>query len=167
VSIKSKIQALITAANTKTGESDATLTDAVQTLVDGYGGGGSDISPFKFVKGTITPSANSIDLTFPCGDITAVLYFAARVVDYETYISADNNGMGLGLTHCNWCRYFNRTWLNSVYGHALSVYKGEFDYWTANHLPVIDATNQTALFYGNNNVTFRAGYTLEYVMMGV
>lgn len=40
MSIKSKIQALIAAANAKTGESDATLTDAVQTLVDGYGQGG-------------------------------------------------------------------------------------------------------------------------------
>ncbi len=40
MSIRSKIQALITAANAKTGESDTTLTDAVQTLVDGYGQGG-------------------------------------------------------------------------------------------------------------------------------
>lgn len=45
MSIKSKIQALIIAANTKTGESDTTLTDAVQTLVDGYGqDGGSQIT---------------------------------------------------------------------------------------------------------------------------
>jgi hypothetical protein len=42
MSIRSKIQALIAAANTKTGESDATLTDAVQTLVDGYGQGGGE-----------------------------------------------------------------------------------------------------------------------------
>lgn len=41
MSIKSKIQALIAAANATTGESDATLTDAVQTLVDGYGQGGA------------------------------------------------------------------------------------------------------------------------------
>ena len=40
MSVLSKIQALITAANAKTGESDTTLTDAVQTLVDGYGQGG-------------------------------------------------------------------------------------------------------------------------------
>lgn len=40
MSVKSKIQSLISAANAKTGESDATLTDAVQTLVDGYGQGG-------------------------------------------------------------------------------------------------------------------------------
>lgn len=35
-----KIQNLITAANTVTGESDTTLTDAMQTLIDGYGQGG-------------------------------------------------------------------------------------------------------------------------------
>lgn len=35
-----KLNNLLTAANAKTGESDTTLTDAVQTLIDGYGGGG-------------------------------------------------------------------------------------------------------------------------------
>lgn len=45
MTIKQKIQSLLTAANTKTGESDTTLTDAVQTLIDGYGqGGGSGYS---------------------------------------------------------------------------------------------------------------------------
>lgn len=42
MSIRSKIQALISAANNTTGESDTTLTDAVQTLVDGYGQGGKE-----------------------------------------------------------------------------------------------------------------------------
>lgn len=37
MSVKSKIQSLITAANAKTGETDTTLTDAVQSLIDGYG----------------------------------------------------------------------------------------------------------------------------------
>lgn len=40
MTILQKIQSLLTAANTKTGESDTTLTDAVQTLIDGYGQGG-------------------------------------------------------------------------------------------------------------------------------
>lgn len=44
MSIYGKLSALLTAANAKTGESDTTLTDAVQTLIDGYGqgGGGND-----------------------------------------------------------------------------------------------------------------------------
>lgn len=56
MSIRSKIQALIAAANTATGGSDATLTDAVQTLVDGYGqGGGGDSSLLNsLIDGTIT-----------------------------------------------------------------------------------------------------------------
>lgn len=40
MSIESKLQALLTASNATTGETDSTLTDAVQRLVDGYGGGG-------------------------------------------------------------------------------------------------------------------------------
>ena len=45
MSIYSKLASLLSAANTKTGESDATLTDAMQTLIDGYGqGGGGDTS---------------------------------------------------------------------------------------------------------------------------
>ena len=36
MSAKSKIQALITAANAKTGKSDTDLTAAVQSLIDGY-----------------------------------------------------------------------------------------------------------------------------------
>lgn len=50
MSILSKIQALITAANNTTGESDTTLTDAVQTLVDGYGQGGTTITDGIVVK---------------------------------------------------------------------------------------------------------------------
>jgi hypothetical protein len=44
VSISSKIQSLITAANSVTGESRTDLTSAVQDLKDGYGqgGGGTD-----------------------------------------------------------------------------------------------------------------------------
>ena len=39
-----KLNNLLTAANAATGESDTTLTDAVQTLIDGYGQGGGGIS---------------------------------------------------------------------------------------------------------------------------
>lgn len=42
MSLKSKIQSLITAANTKTGETDTNLTDAVSTLIDGYGAGATE-----------------------------------------------------------------------------------------------------------------------------
>lgn len=49
MTILQKIQSLLTAANTKTGESDTTLTDAVQTLIDGYGqGGGGETALYPF-----------------------------------------------------------------------------------------------------------------------
>lgn len=66
MSIKSKIQSLISAANTATGESDATLTDAVQTLVDGYGQGGGG-------------EENSEIVTVGANDIS-------NVVQAETYL---------------------------------------------------------------------------------
>jgi surface protein len=37
--VKSKLQSLITASNAKTGKSDANLTDAVKTLLEGFGSG--------------------------------------------------------------------------------------------------------------------------------
>ena len=63
MSVKSKIQALITAANAKTGKSDTDLTAAVQSLIDGYGAaveqisftiddGGSGSETFSVVSGT-------------------------------------------------------------------------------------------------------------------
>lgn len=41
MTLEEKIQNLIDAANNATGEADETLTDAVGSLIDGYGGGGS------------------------------------------------------------------------------------------------------------------------------
>lgn len=40
-SVKSKLQSLLTASNAKTGKSDTNLTDAVNTLIEGYGQGGN------------------------------------------------------------------------------------------------------------------------------
>ena len=45
MSVESKINSLITAANAKTGKTDADLTSAMQSLVDGYGGGGGSAPP--------------------------------------------------------------------------------------------------------------------------
>jgi len=50
VTVKSKLQNLLSAANTVTGEADETLTDAVQTLVDGYGQGGESVVVEKDVN---------------------------------------------------------------------------------------------------------------------
>ena len=42
-SVKTKIQALISLANATTGGNALTLTDAVNALIAGYGGGGAGI----------------------------------------------------------------------------------------------------------------------------
>ena len=52
------INALTTYANTITGASDTTLSDAVESLADGYGGGGGN-----FEMGTLTPSAETDNIT--------------------------------------------------------------------------------------------------------
>lgn len=69
MSILNKLQALLTAANTKTGESDTTLTDAMQTLVDGYGqGGGTDLADF---------CANTMTI-FDNDTVTSLMEYCAR-----------------------------------------------------------------------------------------
>lgn len=81
MSIYSKLNSLLTAANNKTGESDTTLTDAVQTLIDGYGqggGGGNDdvlitgqmgnnsyTFPQTSLGGCFAFSKGAFDLTMP------------------------------------------------------------------------------------------------------
>lgn len=56
MSILSKLTALITAGNTKTGKSEDNLTDVVQDLIDGYGGGGTPTLQTK--TETYTPTEN-------------------------------------------------------------------------------------------------------------
>lgn len=43
MTVTQKLQALLDASNAKTGKSDTTLTDAVQTLIDGFGQGGGGL----------------------------------------------------------------------------------------------------------------------------
>lgn len=50
------INALTTYANSVTGQSDTSLSDAVDSLVAGYGGGGGDDHLYDLVSGTITDS---------------------------------------------------------------------------------------------------------------
>ena len=52
MTLKEKVQSLITAANLTTGSSDTDLTTAVETLIDGYGGGGGGDTPVFY-----TPTA--------------------------------------------------------------------------------------------------------------
>lgn len=57
--VKSKLQSLITASNAKTGKSDANLTDAVKTLLEGYGqGGGGECSGKHIIEVDELPTEN-------------------------------------------------------------------------------------------------------------
>ena len=59
MTLKEKLQSLITAANTTTGEADSDLTAAVQRLIDGYGGGGGGDVP-EFYTPTPATGVSSI-----------------------------------------------------------------------------------------------------------
>lgn len=63
MTVYGKLQALLTAANTKTGESDTDLTAAVQTLIDGYGQGGGGGGSVKTGTLTLATDGKSISVT--------------------------------------------------------------------------------------------------------
>lgn len=97
MSIKSKIQSLIAAANAKTGESDATLTDAVQTLVDGYGQGGSgsneDAIISRSLSGSYTNSrvsAVGANALRSYAQLTSVAFPAATTIGSAAFFGCSN-----------------------------------------------------------------------------
>ena len=86
-----KLNNLLTAANAKTGESDTTLTDAVQTLIDGYGQGGGGISIDDLATNTAPSGAITLgngvtmlaDYAFAGKSITSIT--APNVTHVTTY----------------------------------------------------------------------------------
>ena len=104
MSIYSKLSALLTAANTKTGESDTTLTDAVQTLIDGYGGGGGGGTGASVIaSGTFTPSTTATSQNVAIGKKMAQADFMILVyADDETEVPYDTTYKGLvGVMVCD------------------------------------------------------------------
>lgn len=97
MSIYSKLSALLTAANTKTGESDTTLTDAMQTLIDGYGGGGGGgTGASEIASGTFTPSSTSTSQNVAIGKKMAQTDFILVVyVNGGTEVPYDATYKGL------------------------------------------------------------------------
>lgn len=98
MSIRSKIQSLISAANSTTGESDTTLTDAVQTLVDGYGqggggGGNEDAIISRSLSGSYTNSRVSAVGDYAlnsCKQLTAATFSAAATVGSQAFANCSN-----------------------------------------------------------------------------
>ena len=59
MSLTDRLKALVTYSNEKTGKSDATLSDAVKHLAEGYGGGGDiTLGSHKVLFGQFTPTAS-------------------------------------------------------------------------------------------------------------
>ena len=99
MSIYSKLSALLTAANNKTGELDATLTDAVQTLIDGYGqggGGGGGSGATEVASGTFTPSSTALSQSVAIGKKMAQTDFLVIVyANNGTEVSYDATYKGM------------------------------------------------------------------------
>lgn len=110
--VKSKLQSLLTASNAKTGKSDANLTDAVKTLLDGYGqgggGGGGSVIPlrvtengtydnavaYEYEYGTARIDANTVwDNTVEMDGATKLKKIAAYFPDALTQDSILNMGI--------------------------------------------------------------------------
>lgn len=95
MSIYSKLSSLLTAANNKTGESDTTLTDAVQTLIDGYGQGGGTPNNISVsiqnarASGAIAAQSPQYDSTL--GTICALNY-TINLGNTGTITTIDQNG---------------------------------------------------------------------------
>lgn len=104
MSIYSKLSALLSAANTKTGESDTTLTDAVQTLIDGYGGGGGGgTGASEIASGTFTPSSDSTTQNLAIGKKMAQTDFLIVIyADNGTEVAYDTTYKGMvGVLVCD------------------------------------------------------------------
>lgn len=73
MSIKTKLQGLIAEANTTTGESDTNLTDAVASLIDGYGGstptGTKTITDTSLTDVSAYANAQVVDADLVAGNI--------------------------------------------------------------------------------------------------
>ncbi len=114
MSILSKIQALITAANATTGESDTTLTDAVQTLVGGYGqgGGGGNTLESDFLtvyKETVEVGENTV----------------ANSRQYADYLNSIKSipGTLFAMSIHQKASYINNEWANGFAGTSPTGYR--------------------------------------------
>ena len=76
------INALTTYANTVTGASDTTLSEAVATLASGYGGGGFSVDDIvsRNITGDIVYSGSYRDLTDGLFEYTAINSFTSSVI---------------------------------------------------------------------------------------
>ena len=64
------LQTAVNTANTTTGGNDTNVTDAINSLIAGYGAGGSDDGGINAYSGEITPTERQASFTFECKNVT-------------------------------------------------------------------------------------------------
>lgn len=156
MSLLSKIQSLITAANNTTGESDATLTDAVQTLVDGYGQGGgtlpSSISKIDGGSFTFATIQNSVyHITHNLGVVPRGFVIWSDSVDLST---TGNNSVIRGVFIVDNAAE-NRV---TSFLYQMTAYNGNFsNYARSVGSNYSGYANENYINYNVSNVSFAAG----------
>ena len=100
MNIKDKIQSIIMSANNATGESDTTLTDAVKTLINGFGN--SDFIHMTVTVGenTVRDGQQLVEYLVSVAEIPATsnYFVGVRIINKETY---EYNEFGLAVFFCN------------------------------------------------------------------
>jgi len=91
MSLTERIQALTTYANGVTGASDTTLTDAVETLAEGYGQGGGGTTDDK------SYNFNNLAIKAFCDGVTYTSDYTASQVEPYTRRSDANSGRPVGV----------------------------------------------------------------------
>lgn len=104
--IKDRLDALLTYANGVTGESDTSIGDAIETLADGYGQGGSSLPiqldllgtwTFEKEEWTNTSTADTMSTGFSSTGDTEHIYYICTVECDGTLDTSNVNNWG-GLT---------------------------------------------------------------------
>lgn len=130
MSIKSKIQSLIAAANAKTGESDATLTDAVQTLVDGYGQGGGEDQLALRLSNTITrydnPDLSTLKACAFQSVTSLVSVFLPNAIARSANCFSGCTGLRTAVIGGTESRYINLTFTGCTNLEAVDVAKSKY-----------------------------------------
>lgn len=160
MTILQKIQSLLTAANTKTGESDTTLTDAVQTLIDGYGQGGGGSLPSVISKidgGSFTLSndtqCNTYSITTTLND--PAKYFLIWTDDLDSFGAISNKGLILAMVNI---RQFESASGTTRYG-CYSYIQRQTNGSSYQSISTMTYANQPGKFTGNNTINYNVSDT--------